>query len=247
VVWWALTRFGLDRGKIYLFSLPGIFLYLLVVGFKLPLLRASLIYLFGGAHFYLERKGLILSSWYDRYQALATAALLLLLLEPEAISTAGFQLSFGATFAIALFIEPIENALKLKPDYLSGILAASIAAQIGVGPVLAVHFGQIHPWAPVANLFAVPAVTLVLYFGLLLLGFGGLNFIGFTVTKLTALIISLTESVVRTLSKLPLATIGVPSVTPLALLSYLILVLWFRLKLGESTPGLKTTNRYLSG
>jgi competence protein ComEC len=247
VVWWALTRFGLDRGKIYLFSLPGIFLYLLVVGFKLPLLRASLIYLFGGAHFYLERKGLILSSWYDRYQALATAALLLLLLEPEAISTAGFQLSFGATFAIALFIEPIENALDFKPNYLRGVLAASIAAQLGVGPVLAVHFGQIHPWAPVANLFAVPAVTLTLYLGLLTLALGGLEFMGFASAKLTALLISLTESVIRGLARLPLAAVEIPTVTPLALISYFILLFWLRNRLIGTAPLLENTGFHLSG
>ncbi len=236
VVWWVLTRLGLDRGKIYLLSLPGLFLYLLIVGFKLPLLRASLIYLFGGAHFYLERQGLILSSWYDRYQALATAALLLLLLEPEAISTAGFQLSFGATFAIALFIEPIQNALDMKPNYLKGVLAASIAAQLGVGPVLAVHFGQIHPWAPVANLFAIPAVTLTLYLGLFTMALGGLEFIGFASTKLTALLISLTESVVRGLARLPLAAIDVSTVTPLALTSYFILLFWLRKQLVGTAP-----------
>jgi len=241
VVWWVLTRFGLARGKIYLLSLPGLLLYLLIVGFKFPLLRASLIYVFGGAHFYLERSGLILSNWYDRYQALATAALLILLLEPGAINTAGFQLSFAATFAIALFIEPIENALDIKPDYLRGVLAASIAAQLGVGPVLAVHFDQIHPWAPVANLFAVPAVTLTLYLGLLTIALGGLQLLGFVIAKLTALLISLTEFVVRGLSQLPLAAVKTPPVTPLALISYFILLFWIRNKLVGNSPLKKNT------
>ncbi len=246
LIWWMLSLLGLEKGAIYLISLPVLFLYLLTVGFKLPLLRASMIYVFGGAHFYLESNGLILSEWYDRYQALATAALLLVLLNPESITTAGFQLSFGATFSIALFIDPIKKVLTLKPDYLSEVLAASIAAQFGVAPVLAVHFGQVYPWAPLANLFAVPTVTLALYSGLILLGLGGLKFIGLAITKITALIIFLTESLVRSISRLPFAAIETPSVTPLALLSYFVLLFWFRSKLTGSAPFPKISDRYLS-
>lgn len=246
VIWWILKVVGLTRRKIYLLTMPGLFLYLAAVGFRLPLVRASLIYVFGGAHFYLEDSGLILSEWYDRYQALATAALLLVLYNPESITMAGFQLSFGATFAIAVFIEPIEEALEFKPDYLSGILAASIAAQIGVAPVLAVHFGQVHPWAPLANLLAIPMVTLVLYFGLFLLPLGGIKFIGFVIAKVTGLAIFLTESLVLWLSSLPLASVQVSRTTPLALLSYFILLFWFFRKLKSSTTRTRYTNRYIS-
>lgn len=229
--WWVLIKFGFERGEIYLVSLPVLFLYLTIVGFKLPLLRASLIYLFGGAHFYLEKSGLILSNWYDRYQALATAALLLTFYNPESITNAGFQLSFGATFALALFFEPIKKSLPIKPDYLAGVLAASIAAQLGVAPVLAVHFGQVHPWAPLANLIAIPAVTVVLYLGFLLIPLGDFAIIGPGLIKLEGWIIKVFKWLIKKLSALPLAALPVPSVTSLGLLSYLVLVLWLKWRL----------------
>lgn len=229
--WWLLARLGLARGSIYLLTLPVVLLYLTAVGFKLPLLRASLIYLFGGAHFYLEKSGLILSNWYDRYQALATAGLLLVLYNPEGITTAGFQLSFGATFAIILFVKPIKKALPIKPDYLAGVLAASIAAQIGVAPVLAVHFQGIHPWAPLANLVAIPAVTGVLYLGLLILPLGYAPLIGSSLIHLEIWIIDGFRWLIGELTELPLVTVPLPDVTPFGLLSYFILIFWLKWKL----------------
>lgn len=238
VSWWLLLRLGLPKSKIYLLSLPVLFLYLMIVGFKLPLLRASLIYFFGGAHFYLRKRGQILDDWYDPYQGLASAALLLVIINPNAISTAGFQLSFGATFAIAQFLQPIKKNLPLKPDYLSGILAASLAAQLGVIPVLVVHFHQIHPWAPIANLAAIPGVSAILYLGILSLALGKIVIISPVLIWLETRLISTFQWAIGKLSTIPLTQIQLPSVTPLVLLSYFILVYWIKRRL-VSLPEIK--------
>lgn len=238
VSWWLLFRLGLPKSKIYLLSLPVLFLYLMVVGFKLPLLRASLIYLFGGAHFYLKNRGQILDDWYDPYQGLASAALVLVIINPNAISTAGFQLSFGATFAIVQFLQPIKKNLPLKPDYLGGILAASLAAQLGVIPVLAVHFHQIHPWAPIANLIAIPGISAILYLGILSLALGKIVIISPMSIWLETRLISTFQWAIGKLSAVPLTQIQLPSVTPLVLLSYFILVYWIKRRL-VSLPEIK--------
>jgi len=238
VSWWLLLRLGLPKSKIYLLSLPLLFLYLMVVGFKLPLLRASLIYFFGGAHFYLKERGQILDDWYDPYQGLASAALLLVIINPNAISTAGFQLSFGATFAIAQFLQPIRKNLLLKPDYLGGILAASLAAQLGVIPVLVVHFHQIHPWAPIVNLVAIPGVSAILYLGILSLALGKIVIISPVLIWLETRLISAFQWAISKLSTVPLTQIQLPSVTPLVLLSYFILVYWIKRRL-VSLPEIK--------
>lgn len=231
--WWLVTKLGFGRETTYLISLPLVCGYLIIVGFKLPLLRASVIYLFGGAHLWLKKAGIILDDWYDHYQALAGAALFLVIINPESISSVGFQLSFGATFALALFFRPIQRALPIKPDYLSGIIGASISAQLGVSPVLAVHFGQIHPWAPIINLLAIPAVTAILYLGIAATIFGqgiaGLSWLGF----LTSKTILLFRGAIRKISALPLARVQLPTPTPLFLLSYLILLYWFKQKLDK--------------
>jgi len=231
VTWWIAARFGLGRKTTYTVSLPLVLSYLVIVGFKLPMLRASLIYFFGGAHIWLKDRGIILEDWYDRYQALAGAALVLVVINPENVSTVGFQLSFGATFALALFFQPMNKALPIKPDYLGGVLSASLSAQMGVLPVLAVHFGRIHPWAPLVNLIAIPGVTATLYLGILALTFGqGLGFLSL-IGPLTSKVILVFRNLVRKISTLPLAAVGVPSPTPLFLISYFILVYWLKRKL----------------
>ncbi|MBS3791265.1 ComEC/Rec2 family competence protein [Candidatus Bipolaricaulota bacterium] len=231
--WWLASKLGCGRETTYLISLPLVWGYLIIVGFKLPLLRASVIYLFGGAHLWFKKAGIILDDWYDRYQALAGAALFLVIINPESISTVGFQLSFGATFALALFFRPIQEALPVKPDYLSGIIGASISAQLGVSPVLAVHFGQIHPWAPIINLLAIPGVTAILYLGIVTAIFGqgiaGLSWLGL----LTSKSILLFRGGIRKISALPLARVHLPNPTPLSLLSYLILLYWLKQELDK--------------
>ena len=232
--WWVASKFGLGKDYTYLISLPLVFLYLTAVGFKLPLLRASLIYLFGGAHLWLKRTGIILDDWYDKYQALAGAALILVLINPENISTVGFQLSFGATFALALFFRPIKEALPRKPAYLQGIVAASLSAQLGVSPVLAVHFGQIHPWGPFVNVIAIPGVTAVLYLGIVAV-IVGRGLVGFSALALLAdRATFLFRRTIVIISNLPLARIKLPPPNALALAAYFILLCWLKIKLEAS-------------
>ncbi|MFP4136673.1 MAG: ComEC/Rec2 family competence protein [Candidatus Acetothermia bacterium] len=233
VTWAILNWLGMDRGKIYLSSLPLVFMYLLTVGFKLPLLRASVIYLFGGAHFYLEKKGVILSDWYDRYQALASAGLLLALYDPQGVTTAGYQLSFGATFAIALYFDPIRERLPERPHYLFGILAASLAAQLGVGPVLAAHFHRVHPWAPLTNLVAIPWATGILYLGLLSVPLGNLPLIGPGIINLEKTAIRGFKWVITMLSEVPLTSLEIPAVTSTGLLSYFLILFWLKWRMSR--------------
>ena len=195
------------------------------------MIRASLIYLFGGAHVFLREAGIILEDWYDRYQSLAGAALVLVLVNPENISTVGFQLSFGATFALALFFQPIKESLPVKPDYLGGILAASLSAQIGVFPVLAVHFGRVHPWAPFINLVAIPGVTAVLYLGIIALVFGQGVFVTSMISLLASKVIFHFRGLIRKISALPLTSVKIAEPTPLFLASYFVLIFWLRRRL----------------
>jgi len=237
LTWWLATVTGLRRETTYIVSLPLVLCYLVLVGFKLPLLRASIIYFFGGVHLWFKQLGIILDGWYDRYQALAGAALLLVIVNPETISTVGFQLSFGATFALALFFQPIKELLPVKPDYFGGILAASLSAQLGVSPVIAVHFGRVHPWAPFINLIAIPGVSAVLYLGILVLILGG------ELASLTALgsiaskAILLFRRIIGKFAEFPYVSIDPPAPTSSLLVSYFILLywLWRRLNIDRSS------------
>lgn len=93
----------------------------------------------------------------DPAAALGLAAFVMLLLQPFSIYDPGFQLSFAATFALILFSPVLEEKFKGVHPSLSSSMAACIAAQAGVMPVLAVHFGRLSVVTLPANLVALPA------------------------------------------------------------------------------------------
>lgn len=237
--WLLFTGLGFRRTSIYLFSLPALLLYLMMVGFKLPLTRATLLYVFSGAGVYCRDKGIILSGWYDLYQSIAAAGIILLLYHPSSLNDAGFQLSFGATFAIAYLLPPIRGRLEpIKPGYLRDTFSASIAAQLGVVPIIAAHFHQIHPWSVVFNLIAIPGVTVILYLGVISLIGGSFLLIGKFITELTSGLICWYDCGLTFISNVPYSQIDLGKVNTFALAAYLIAIFWFRWKLVEANPGL---------
>jgi competence protein ComEC len=102
----------------------------------------------------------------DGYTLLAAAALVLLLLDPEALFLPGFQLSFTAAWAI-LFLTPAMAArLRRLPAWLAAGLAGTVAAQLGTFPILVWHYGNAPLAGLAANLLAVPLAGIVLWAGM---------------------------------------------------------------------------------
>lgn len=93
-------------------------------------------------------------------RAVATAAIIVLALRPEALLGPGFQMSFAATTAlIAVFGMIRDLDLKLGPPWLRPILAVVISSAVAgaaTGPVGAAHFNQLAHYGLVANLLSVP-------------------------------------------------------------------------------------------
>lgn len=192
IFWWALRLFKFSHTKIYLIALPVVLFYLLVVGFEVSLWRATLIFLFVALGLVLSELGLILKSWADPFQALSAAALVILVVQPQALFDVSFQLSFAATASILFFLPPVQNLLgrwEVKKDketmldrvirrsrgWLMISLAVSIAAQLGVMPILAYSFNRVYVLVVFANLIVVPLVTLVLWGGIFTLVLGALQ------------------------------------------------------------------------
>jgi competence protein ComEC len=89
-------------------------------------------------------------------RSLCYAVIVLLVADPFLVHSVGFQLSASACAGIALLARPIERRLP-GPQWMRTVLAVTIAAQIGVAPVLVAVFGGVAWIAPAANLLAVPA------------------------------------------------------------------------------------------
>jgi competence protein ComEC len=81
----------------------------------------------------------------------------------------GFQLTFGATWAVVALTPPLVARCPRLPLHAELGLASSLAAQAGLLPLLAVHFHRLAPAALLLNLAAVPLSSAVLGLGLLVL------------------------------------------------------------------------------
>jgi competence protein ComEC len=88
-------------------------------------------------------------------RVLALAATVLLLADPFLLHSIGFLLSCGASLGITVLAAPFSGRLR-GPAWLRESVATTIAAQIGVAPVLLGVFGSIPLVTAPANLLAVP-------------------------------------------------------------------------------------------
>jgi competence protein ComEC len=88
-------------------------------------------------------------------RTLALAATVLLLVDPFLLRSIGFLLSCGASLGITLLAGPLARRLR-GPAWLRESLGTTVAAQIGVAPVLVTVFGSIPLVTLPANLLAVP-------------------------------------------------------------------------------------------
>ncbi len=96
---------------------------------------------------------------------LAAAVALLIVADPFLVHAVGFQLSVAASAAIVVGVPPLSDRLPV-PTWLRPALAVTVAAQIGVSPLLVHRFGSVPVAAVPANLVAGPAAGLVMVWGL---------------------------------------------------------------------------------
>ncbi len=98
-------------------------------------------------------------------RVLALAATGLLLLDPLLVGSLGFLLSVGASAGILLLAKPIA-ALLPGPRPLAQALGVTLAAQVGVAPVLVPVFDGIPVASLPANLLAVPVAGPLMMWGI---------------------------------------------------------------------------------
>lgn len=110
----------------------------------------------------------------------ALAALLILLVTPEALREPGFQMSFAAVVALIASYEELLRRKAARPPkervehgiavrgvlfsgkWLGGILLTSLIAGAATGIIGAHHFHRIAPLGPLINLIAMPVVSLAI-------------------------------------------------------------------------------------
>ena len=151
------TCLFLPRRKGVILAILGVWLYAFLSGFDAPIIRAAAM---GTVAFMAQATGRLTSAW----KSLLLSALAMLLIFPGWISDLGFILSFVATASILIFEPKVNKLLKNFPKLLREDFSVTLAAQIGVTPIIFATFGQFNPLSPVINvlvLWTVAPITVI--------------------------------------------------------------------------------------
>jgi competence protein ComEC len=147
----------LPRKRAIPFVILGIVLYLFISGLDAPLIRAAIM---GTIAFSAQETGRLISAW----RALILSALIMLLFNPNWVFDLGFTLSFVATASLLVFEKGVKKRLRMIPEFFKEGLSTSLAAQIGVTPILFVTFGQFNILSPIVNaliLWTIPYIMII--------------------------------------------------------------------------------------
>jgi competence protein ComEC len=101
----------------------------------------------------------------DWHTALWLSSALLVLVKPDMLHDAGFQLSYAATFGLVYASPLLSRWLSWLPEWLRFPMAATLSAQLFLTPILMHYFGRVSLIGPIANLFAVLPASFALTLG----------------------------------------------------------------------------------
>ncbi len=216
-------------------AFAGAFVYLNLVGASIPAQRAFLMVTVVLLAVLLDRRALSL-------RLVAWAATVILVIAPESLMSASFQMSFAAVTALIAAYETSEmrslrhrglkGPLHRLAGYFGGVAGTSVIAILATGPFAAFHFQRLALYGLLANLAAVPLTAFWIMpcaiLAVLLMPFGG-EALGLVPM---AWGIDLLLGVARTVAAWPAASLRVPPMPDwglgLVALGGLWLCLWQR-------------------
>ncbi len=204
----ALLRlFRAGKKTTFFLTTIGLIGYILLTGMSVSVIRASIMLWFLCLANLMGKKG-------DSFNFLCIAAMLILLLNPLAIFTVSFQMSFVAVLSIVLFVPVIENKIRTKSKYLRKLLlfiSVSMIVQIAVAPITAYYFHTFSPVSLLANLLIVPMIGVLLVTALFGLIFTPLPQIADILFVIVEKLLSYSIYIADVLAKLPYAYLYVKS------------------------------------
>ena len=170
IVMWILTLGGLykplweDKFRRWLLNISTIVLiwaYAFLTGLSPSVMRSALMLTFWALSSLLEQQT-------SRWNPLLAAAVVILIVNPLALWSVSFQLSFAAVAGIMLFGSSMQQAVVSKGrvwQSVSRLLIVSLAAQLGTMPLTLHYFGQTSNYFALTNLIVVPMAGILLSLG----------------------------------------------------------------------------------
>ncbi|WP_247236359.1 ComEC/Rec2 family competence protein [Telluribacter sp. SYSU D00476] len=141
-----------------------LFFYALVTGLPPSVQRATLMCVVWVAAQTIQRR-------HEPVNTLAISAFVILLIDPDALFTVGFQLSYLAVLGIVLFYRPLDNLVETPNRairWLWQITAVSVSAQLLTFPLSIYYFHQFPLYFWLVNPFVIGLTSLLLPASLLL-------------------------------------------------------------------------------
>lgn len=146
---------GLSKRKASYLVILTLLGYACLVGFSPPVIRSLLMGI-------ILAFGLIEGRLYQARQGLTISAFLILLYDPMQVFDVSFQLSFGASYGIILFVKPLYQLLHFLPILLRGPLSLTISAQFLIIPIQLYYFHFISLAGLLASILIAPLLDLVI-------------------------------------------------------------------------------------
>jgi competence protein ComEC len=135
-------------------------LYCAVAAFPASLVRAAIM-----------TQCLLLSGVFRRRNdlpsSLSLAAALILLFSPAQLFDIGYQLSFAAVYAIALFYEPLKERLSFLSGGIAADISLTVCGTLGTLPLTAHYFGSVAWLTLFSNILILPVASLGLIVSLI--------------------------------------------------------------------------------
>ena len=172
----------------------------------------------------MKRKPLMLNS-------LCLTIFILLISNPFSLWDVGLQLSSVAVLSIFIFYKPINNfflSFRLMKGWLQrkiiSVISASLAAQIGVAPLIMHNFGTFPVYFFMTNLIAIPLSTIILYGSVLLYIANALPVVQLLLLKGEFMLTHILNLFLRYISTLPMAQVTHINFSFMHILLYYIIV-----------------------
>jgi competence protein ComEC len=217
---WLLKKMGFNPRWSSALAFPSMIFYVFATGMEASVIRAAIM---AG----VTLTGMLLWRKADIYCSLAVSAIIVLLGNTYMLFDLGFILSFSATLSLVIMYKPIFSRLPVKiPKIIRDTLAGTIAAQLGVIPIIAYCFNTFSLISVFTNLLIVPLTGIITVLGAILVIVGNLFFpAGKLLGVLLSLVVDVMLYVTETMAAIPWAEINLatPSII-LVLLYYLILL-----------------------
>ena len=205
-----------NRKRAFWLGIPLVFLFVAVAGFPASAVRAGIM------------QGCLLFSYVlgreeDTLTALSLALLVLLALNPYAVTDAGLQLSFASTLGILMFAGRFQRALEARKfwpqdrlrrlrRFVFSSLSVSLSVVVFSAPLAAFYFDTFSLVSPIANLLTLGLVSF-LFLGCLLLSAFSFVFAPFAAAAAAIMgpALWLFEWILTALSRIPFAALKLQS------------------------------------